>query len=201
SSALIERIRIVVTDGSGQYRIEDLRPGIYTITFTREGFRPQVREGVAITSAFTVGVNAELAPGALAESITVTGAIPVVDVRTAAAATALRSDVVKALPTVRSYSALVVLVPGVVTTANDVVTGTTTTQFPIHGGRSNEGRLTLDGVPVAGASSNSPTSYVVDVGASEEVSFAVAGGLGETETGGVGMNLGPKTGRQLHPRP
>jgi len=43
SSALIEKVRTSVTDGAGQYRIEDLRPGIYTITFTREGFRPQVR--------------------------------------------------------------------------------------------------------------------------------------------------------------
>ena len=99
----------------------------------------------------------------------------------------------KALPTVRSYNALVVLIPGVVTTTNDVVTGTTTTQFPIHGGRSNEGRLKLDGI-IVGSPSNSPTSYVVDAGATEEVTFAGAGGLGETETGGLVMNLVPKTG-------
>ena len=73
------------------------------------------------------------------------------------------------------------LIPGVVTT-NDVVTGTTTT-FPIHGGRSNEGRLTLDGI-IVGSPSNSPTSYVVDAGVTEEVTFAGAGGLGESETVG-----------------
>ena len=54
SSALIERVRTVVTDGSGQYRIEELRPGTYTITFRREGFRPYVRTGVQITTAFVV---------------------------------------------------------------------------------------------------------------------------------------------------
>ena len=194
SSALIEKVRTVVTDGSGQYRIEDLRPGIYTITFVREGFSPHVREGVRITSAFTASVNAQLAPGPVAETITVTAATPAVDVRSAAAATTLRGEIVKGLPTVRSYNALVVLIPGVVTTTNDVVTGTTTTQFPIHGGRSNEGRLTLDGIIVGGASSNSPTSYVVDAGATEEVTFAAAGGLGETETGGLVVNLVPKTG-------
>src|SRR5678815_4946151 len=193
SSALTERVRTVVTDGSGQYHIEELRPGIYTITFTRDGFRPYVRAGIQITSVFTASVNVQLAPGIGTESITVTGDPPIVDVRTAAAATTLRGDLVQALPTVRGYNALVVLIPGVVTTTNDVVTGTTTTQFPIHGGRSNEGRLTLDGV-IVGSPSNSPTSYVVDAGASEEVTFAGAGGLGESETGGLVVNLVPKTG-------
>src|SRR5688572_33489720 len=56
SSALIEKVRAVVTDGTGQYRIEDLRPGLYTVTFTRDGFRPYVREGVQLTSAFTTSV-------------------------------------------------------------------------------------------------------------------------------------------------
>ena len=105
------------------------------------------------------------------------------------------ADIVKALPTVRSYNALVVLIPGVVTSANDVVTGTSTTAFPIHGGRSNEGRLALDGLTVGGPSvGNSATSYVVDAGATEEVTFASAGGLGENETGGLVVNLVPKTG-------
>ncbi len=195
SSALIEKVRTVVTDGSGQYRIEDLRPGTYTVTFTRAGFGPYVRHGVEITSAFTASVNAQLAPGEFAEAITVTAAAPAVDVRSAAAVTTLRDDIVKALPTVRSYNALVVLIPGVTTSGNDVVTGTSTTAFPIHGGRGNEGRLALDGFTVGGpAVGNSATSYVVDAGATEEVTFASAGGLGENETGGLVVNLVPKTG-------
>ena len=195
SSALIEKTRTVVTDQRGQYRIEALRPGVYTVTFRREGFHPQVREEVRVTSAFTTSVNVQLAPGSLTETITVTGETPTVDVHSATAATTLRGEVVKSLPTVRSYNALVVLIPGVVTSANDVVTGTAATQFPIHGGRGNEGRLSLDGLTIGGPSAgNSPTSYVVDTGAAEEVTFASAGGLGETETGGLVVNIVPKTG-------
>ena len=132
SAALIEKVRTTITDGSGQYRIENLRPGVYTLTFTREGFRPYVQEGVQITSAFTAGVNAQLALGPVAETITVRTATPAVDVRSAGAATTLPADIVRALPTVRSYNALVVLIPGVTTSGNDVVTGTSTTAFPIH---------------------------------------------------------------------
>jgi hypothetical protein len=195
SAALMERVRTVVSDGSGQYRIESLRPGVYTITFTREGFRPYIRAGVEISSAFTAGVNAQLEPGPVEESITVTAAPPVVDVRSAAAATTLPGDIVRTLPTVRSYNSLVVLIPGVATRTNDIVIGTTTTAFPIHGGRANEGRLALDGLTVGGpAVGNSATSYVVDAGTTEEVTFASAGGLGETETGGLVINLVPKSG-------
>jgi hypothetical protein len=195
SSALIEKVRTVVTDGTGQYRIEDLRPGTYTVAFTRAGFGPYVRNGVEITSAFTASVNAQLAPGEFTETITVTAAAPAVDVRSAAAATTLGDDIVRALPTVRGYNALIVLIPGVVTSGNDVVTGTSTTAFPIHGGRGNEGRLALDGLTVGGpAVGNSATSYVVDAGATEGVTFVSASGLGENETGGLVMNLVPKTG-------
>jgi hypothetical protein len=195
SAALIEKTRTARTDGSGQYRIEDLRPGLYTIAFLRDGFTPHMQEGVEVTSAFTTNVDALLGPGALTETVTVTGQTSAVDVRSATSATTLPGDVVRSLPTVRSYNALVVLIPGVVTSVNDVVTGTSTMQFPVHGGRGNEGRLLVNGMMVGGPSvGNSPTSYVLDTGAAEEVTFVAAGGLGETETGGLVMNIVPKVG-------
>src|SRR5262245_48136535 len=60
SPALIERVRSVVSDGSGQYRIVDLRPGTYTLTFTLTGFSTVKREGVELTGSFTATVNVEL---------------------------------------------------------------------------------------------------------------------------------------------
>ena len=87
------------------------------------------------------------------------------------------------------------MVPGVNTNLNDVVTSTATTQFPIHGGRNNEGRLLIDGLNVGNPpGGNQPTSYIVDVGNAQEVTFTTAGGLGESETAGLVMNVVPKTG-------
>src|SRR5216117_3857313 len=133
SPALIEKVRTAVTDGTGQYRIEDLRPGVYTVTFTLQGFSTFRREGVELSGSFTATINADLKVGALSESITVTGETPVVDVQSARREVTLSSDAIKSIPSVRSYNALVIVVPGVVTNLNDTVTGTTTTQFPIHG--------------------------------------------------------------------
>src|SRR5882672_6903304 len=79
SPALIEKVRVVTTDGQGLYRIVDLRPGTYTVTFTLPGFGTVRREGIALTTGFTANVNAEMKVGALEETVTVTGESPVVD--------------------------------------------------------------------------------------------------------------------------
>jgi len=57
---LIEKARSVVTDGSGQYKIVDLRPGIYSVSFALPGFTVQQREGIELTANFVADVNAKL---------------------------------------------------------------------------------------------------------------------------------------------
>src|SRR5213080_2207693 len=81
SPALIEKVRSAVTDGTGRYRIENLRPGTYTVSFTLPGFSIVKREGIELTGSFVATVNAELRVGTLEETITVTGESPIVDVQ------------------------------------------------------------------------------------------------------------------------
>src|SRR4051812_34330398 len=73
SPVLIEKVRSVVTDATGQYRIVDLRPGTYTVTFTLTGFSTVKRDGIELTGSFVATVNADLKVGAVAETITVSG--------------------------------------------------------------------------------------------------------------------------------
>ena len=195
SPALIEKVRAAISDGSGQYRIEDLRPGVYKVSFSLPGFSTFEREGVELTGSFTATINADMRVGALEETVTVTGESPIVDVQSARRQTVVDNEVLTAIPTARSYNAIVVIVPGVVTNTNDVQTGTATTQFPIHGGRNNEGRMTVDGLNIGNPpGGNQPPGYSVDVGNSQEITFTTSGGLGESETGGLVMNIVPKTG-------
>src|ERR671937_336618 len=70
SPALIEKVRTAVTDGTGQYRIENLRPGSYVVTFTLPGFSTVKREGIELTGSFVASVNADLRVGAVEETIT-----------------------------------------------------------------------------------------------------------------------------------
>src|ERR1700760_4760565 len=82
SPVLIEKSRTVATDGSGQYRIVDLTPGTYSVTFTLSGFATVKREDVELTGAGVTTINADMRVGAVTETVTVTGETPVVDVQT-----------------------------------------------------------------------------------------------------------------------
>src|SRR5207253_3802785 len=94
SPSLIEKTRSVTTDGTGQYRIIDLRPGTYTLTFTLSGFTTVKRDGIELTGSQTVTIPAEMKVGGVAETITVTGETPVVDVQSARREIVLGKDVV-----------------------------------------------------------------------------------------------------------
>ena len=77
SPVLIEKVRSAITDENGAYRIVDLRPGTYTLTFSLAGFNTQIREGVELAANFVATINVDLSIGTLQESVTVSGASPV----------------------------------------------------------------------------------------------------------------------------
>src|SRR5437867_12482106 len=93
SPALIEQVRSAVTDETGRYRIVDLRPGTYSVTFTLPGFTTVSREGIELSGAFIANVNAELRVGGLQERVTVTGDTPIVDTQNTKTQETLQNDV------------------------------------------------------------------------------------------------------------
>ena len=113
SPALIEKVRSVVSDGTGQYRIQDLRPGTYTVTFTLPGFSTVKREGIELTGSFTATVNADLRVGAVEETVTVTGETPIVDIQNTTRETSITHDVIDTIPTGRLVQNLAVVLTGV----------------------------------------------------------------------------------------
>jgi hypothetical protein len=195
SNALIENARTTVTDSAGRYRVENLRPGIYHARFSLPGWKTHHVDGVDVSESITAIVDVQLAVGDVTETVSVTASASVVNVQSAQRAVTLTGDVLNALPTARTYNALLALVPGVTTSGSDTVVGAATISFPIHGGRDTEGRLLLDGLNIGSPpNGNSATSYALDVGQAEQVTFLASGGLGESETAGLVMNIVPKSG-------
>jgi Carboxypeptidase regulatory-like domain len=195
SPALIEKVRTAVTDSTGQYRVENLRPGTYAVTFSLTGFSTYKREGIELTGSFTATIDAEMRVGALQETVTVTGASPIVDVQSARREMTINNDIIRAIPNQRNYGSMVAMVPGVLTNVNDPAAGTVTTQFPVHGGRANESRMWVDGLNIGNPpGGGQPPTYVADIGNAQEIAFTTSGGLGESETAGLVMNVVPKTG-------
>src|SRR5438309_6262723 len=97
SPALIEKVRTAVSDSEGRYNIVDLRPGLYSVTFTLASFSTFKREGIDLPSGFTATVNAEMKIGALEETVTVTGAAPLVDTQNVRKQTLVSSDLLNVL--------------------------------------------------------------------------------------------------------
>src|SRR5690242_10209751 len=148
SPVLIEKVRSVVSDASGQYRIVDLRPGTYAVTFTLPGFSTVKREGIELSGTFVATVNGDLKVGALEETITVTGETPIVDVQSAKVQQTVSKDILAAIPTSRNTNGLQALIPGM---SNSGDSGGLTASLEgnagtIHGGRGNDSRTYTDGI-------------------------------------------------------
>jgi len=98
SPSLIEKVRSVVTNDAGQYRIEALVPGVYAVTFTLPGFTSVRRVGIELAGSFSAQVNAEMAVGVVEETITVSGESPVVDVQNTVQQRVIDRQVIDTIP-------------------------------------------------------------------------------------------------------
>ena len=203
SPLLIEKVRTATTDSNGLYRIVDLRAGEYTVTFTLAGFTTVKREGVGLEGTFTATINADLKVGALTETITVTGESPIVDTQSIRRQVVLDNETISAIPSSRSYNNLIQLMPNSINQAGaptDVQVVPGMVVFGGFGGRSNEGRVNIDGISVGSAFNGAGvSSYIADVGNAREIAMTTSGGLGENEGGGPSLNILPKEGgNSLH---
>jgi len=200
SPALIEKTRSAVTDNTGQYRIIDLRPGTYTMTFTLPGFSTVKRDNVVLIGSQILTIPAEMKVGGIAETVTVSAESPVVDVQSARREIVLQERVIQSLPVARAAGALLNITPGLNVDNNGAALSPTMTFFNANsstinsGSVAGEGRMTINGFTVAAARSGGVSSYVYDTPNAEEVGIVVGGGLGESDIGGPVMNLVPKSG-------
>src|SRR3984893_44692 len=196
SPALIEKVRSVVTDATGQYRIVDLRPGTYSVTFTLPGFSTVKREGIELTGSFVATVNGDLKVGALEETITVTGETPIVDVQSVKVQQTVNNDIIRAIPSSRSAGGIQALIPGMSSNGDSGgITGGGGSAGTIHGGRGSDSRTYNDGLNIGwGGGGGGQWGNGVNLGSAQEVVLSTSGGLGEAETGGVALNVIPREG-------
>src|SRR5678809_126244 len=195
SPALIEKVRSVVSDSQGLYRIVDLRPGTYTVTFTLPGFATFKRDGVELTTGFTAQVNAEMKVGALAETITVSGEASVVDIQNVRQQTTIARETLDAIPTTKRIGQYASIIPGatyVNPTFQDVGGNQGEGgQFGIHGQRAGDLSTNVDGMnqnqQALGVFSFNSQSF-------QEVVVETGGMSAEAMSGGIQVNIIQKDG-------
>jgi len=206
SPALIERTRTVVSDNEGQYKILDLRPGAYSVTFSLTGFSVVKRDGIELSAGFTATVNADLKVGSLEETVTVSGQSPLVDVQNVVQHQVMTRDIVDALPTAKTTFSLAVLVPGVVVAGGGNVAapqdlggsvGDNSQYLAVHGSRGLEMPLLYDGMRynnMNGYGGGYNTNFAINNGNVQEITVDVGSLSAEAVNSGVRSNVIPKEG-------
>ena len=199
SPALIEKVRIAVTDQQGNYRIVDLRPGTYRATFTLPGFATYRREGIELTTGFTAPANAEMKIGSIEETVTVTGASPVVDVRGSGQQRVLSRELLDNVPTGKALQGFAALTLGASLSAGQQDVGgdrgDSLGGFGYHGTRASDQRLTREGMPFTtlGGDANQRNT-MINQAFTQEMTLDTRGASAENEAGGPHVNVVPKDG-------
>ena len=198
SPALIEKTRAVTSDDQGRYSIVDLRPGVYTVSFSLQGFSTISREGIQVTANVTVPLNAELRVGSVAETITVTGATPMVDVQQAAQRQVLGREQLDILPTARSFLSTGVVMPAAKISRPDMggIQVGQASYLSARGRSSNDNAVEVDGIDVRISNGVSQSGYN-NFAMVQDVTYQTSAIGPDSNGGGVRINMIPRDGGNL----
>jgi len=196
SDVLIERVRAVVTDSEGAYRLVDLRPGTYDLAFALPGFTMFKRTGLVLPAEFTATINAELRIGTIEESITVTGESPVVDTTSAAHTRVLDREAMDAIPTGRSIQGMAQLIVGINLNLPDTggARAMQQTYMSTRGMTLANNTVLVDGLMVNGLQLDGGVQSYFNDAMNAEVSYQTSGVGADTAAGGVRLNMIPREG-------
>ncbi len=196
SEVLIEKTRVVITDANGAYRLVDLRPGTYSLTFSLPGFSTVKREGIELQSDFTMTINGDMKVGSLEETLTVTGAAPTVDVQSTTKTQVLNRDVVDAIPTGRTIQGLGQLITGVNLNQPDVggSRAMQQTYMSAHGAGASQTTVQVDGLMVNGLDVDGAVQNYFNQSMSQEMVYTTSGASADVAGGGIRLNQVPRDG-------
>src|SRR4029077_13546529 len=196
SPALIEKVRSVTTDSNGAYKIENLRPGVYALTFELPGFTTIKKDGIELSSNFIATINTDLKVGGLEESVTVSGSSPIVDVQSTTKSQVLSRDVLDAVPTGRTIQGMGQLITGVSLNAPDVggSRAMQQTYMSAHGSGASQTSVMVDGLLVNGIDVDGAVQNYFNSSMSQEMVYTTSGAAADVSGGGVRLNMIPRDG-------
>jgi len=179
---------------SGGFRIPNVPVGVYTVSFELAGFSKVIREGIIIQVGRSVELNIKLALSTLQETVTITGASPVVDTKSTTLGVNFGKELMEAIPTARDPWVIIEQTPGLVMSANNVG-GRNSGQmegYNAFGSGANK-QWSMDGATVTDMASNSAPTYY-DFEMFEEIQIQTGGMDASQESAGVSVNMVTKSG-------
>ena len=195
SPALIEKVRSVVTDSQGLYSIIDLRPGVYSVTFTLTGFQTVKRDNIDLPAAFTSTINGEMQVGSIAETLTVSGEAPVVDLRASGRQQTVSQELLSNVPTGSTPQSYAMLLPSITQGLGNITTAPNSFRWADMTFRGTRGASTaIDGFDTSHRLNGEGSQYQVNEGMVQEIVVSLGSAGAETQGAGVTINVIPKSG-------
>lgn len=183
-----------VTNANGEYRLTTLPIGTYVVEFSLSGFKTVRRDEIRLNVGFTAKIDVTLGVGQLEETVTVSGAAPVVDASATSVTTHVTKDILEAIPTGKNhYTSLLELAPGARGAID--VGGSTNNSTPSF---SNFGMKEESWQAVEGVSTKTPnisdSGNFPDFATIEEAAITTMGHDASVPSRGVAINTIIKSG-------
>jgi hypothetical protein len=199
SAPQMQGTQTAVTNEEGSYRFPGIPPGTYRVQYELTGFGTVIREGIRVTLGFTATLNVTLQVSSLAETVTVTGESPVVDVTSTKTSTNFDFRELASIPSARDMWAILAESPAVTMARIDVGGSAAGTQtgYRTYDAQGGQNRVMIDGLVTT--EGNNAIGVYVDYGAFEEVTAGTAGHGAEMGQPGVQTQMMIKSGgNQYH---
>ena len=195
SPVLIEGVRRAVTDDTGRYDIRVLRPGLYTVTFTLQGYQTVRRESILVEGSAVRTVDQGMVVGSLTDSVVVVAETPLIDVRNTSRQTVMSKELLDRVASGRNPHDLMMLVLAVESSSRYVGgIGPVRPTSAAHGGRPEDQRVNVDGFSTGALVSQAISNLMPNPEFAQEVVIETTSQGAESQTGGVSINYVPRDG-------
>lgn len=188
--------RVAVTSETGSYRIPELPIGTYTVTFELAGFRTLSLQDIRVNIGFRAQVNANMELSTVQETVTVTGASPLVDTRETGTSTTFDLETMQNIPSARDPWVMLEKTPGITMDRANVGGSQSGQQssYISRGAAGGNNKWSIDGVDITDMSATGASPIYYDFDMLEEMQITTGGADVTQQTGGVGINLVMKSG-------
>ncbi len=195
----LQRAQIAITSSTGAYRFPQIPIGTYTVTFNLSGFKTVKREGIIIQTAFSAEINAKLEVSTVQETVTVSGAAPVVDTKNVSTGATFNREVLDNVPTARDPWTVLNMVPGVIVNGVNVGGSTSGQQpgFSTRGVGSSQAMWNIDGGTTTDMAATGASAQYYDFDAFEEIQVTTGGSDVSVMTSGININLVTRSGSNV----
>lgn len=191
--------RSTTTSELGAYRVPAIPIGVYTVTFEITGFQTKVYEDIRVQAGVTFTLDAQLGVATVQETVTVSGASPIIDSAATSVSFTYTKELMNTIPNARDVWAMVSQAPGMTTAAINVG-GTNTgnqTQFRAHGTDPRQNTFILGGANVTDNSGTGGSQFYYDIDSFDEMQIQMNSHGADVQTPGIVLNMVPRSGTNL----